>query len=93
MNDIPREKPVSLNMRVDAKKRSLIDAAVQILGVDRTSFILDAACRKAEDVLLDRRLFVLDDEAFERFEQALDANPLRTNEKLQALLQRPKPWK
>ena len=57
-----RTKSVPLNMRVDFKKRDLIDVAAAISGSDRTSFILDAACKKAEEVILDQRLFVLADD-------------------------------
>lgn len=93
MNQIlEREKPVPINMRVDTKKRSLIDAAVELLGTDRTSFILDAACKRAEDVIMDRQLFILSDEAFDRFEQALDDNSIRSNKCLQKLMSRPSRW-
>lgn len=85
-------RPVSINMRADPKRRDLIDAAAEILSVDRTSFILDAACRRAEEVIVDRKLFLLSDEAFDRFEQALTANPIRSNECVKALLARPRPW-
>ncbi|PBP33042.1 hypothetical protein CCL14_25760 [Pseudomonas syringae] len=85
-------KPVSINMRADSKRRDLIDAAAEILSVDRTSFILDAACRRAEEVIVDRKLFLLSDDAFDRFEKALDANPIRSNECVKNLLARPKPW-
>ncbi|MFR0672427.1 DUF1778 domain-containing protein [Enterobacterales bacterium AW_CKDN230030176-1A_HGKHYDSX7] len=85
-------KPVSINMRADPKRRDLIDAAAEILSVDRTSFILDAACRRAEEVIVDRKLFVLSEEAFDRFEKALDAHPIRSNECVKRLLARPKPW-
>ncbi|AMA45067.1 type II toxin-antitoxin system TacA family antitoxin [Pseudomonas alabamensis] len=85
-------KPVSINMRADPKRRDLIDAAAEILSVDRTSFILDAACRRAEEVIVDRKLFVLSEEAFDRFEKALDAHPIKSNECVKRLLARPKPW-
>lgn len=87
-----REKPAAINMRVDIKKRNLIDMAAAMLGSDRTSFIVDAACQKAEDVILDRRLFVLDDVAFDTFERALEANPIGDNKCLKQLLARPKIW-
>lgn len=89
---IERDKPVPINMRVDTKKRSLIDAAVELLGTDRTSFILDAACKRAEEVIMDRQLFILSDEAFDRFEQALEENPLRRNKCLEKLMSKPSPW-
>ncbi len=91
--DIQREKPAPINMRVDAKKRKLIDAAVELLGTDRTSFILDAACSRAEDIIMDRRLFLLDNDAFARFEEALEANPIRSNECLHQLMARKTRWR
>lgn len=87
-----RDKPASINMRVDPKKRNLIDMAAAMLGSDRTSFILDAACQKAEDVLLDKRFFMLDGEAFDSFERALETNPVGENECLKTLLASPKIW-
>lgn len=87
-----REKPAAINMRVDVKKRNLIDMAAAMLGSDRTSFIVDAACQKAEDVILDRRLFLLDDTAFDSFERALESNPVGDNKCLKKLLEMPKIW-
>lgn len=68
-----REKMLPLNMRVESRKRNLIDMAVAEVGGDRTSFVIDAALRKAEEVLLDRRLFFLDAESFDVFEQAVNS--------------------
>jgi len=87
-----KTKPVPINMRVDFRKRDLIDVAAAISGSDRTSFILDAACKKAEEVILDQRLFVLADDDFDAFEQALQNNPVRSNKCLEKLLQRPSRW-
>jgi uncharacterized protein (DUF1778 family) len=87
-----KTKPVPINMRVDFKKRELIDVAAAISGSDRTSFILDAACKKAEEVILDQRLFVLANDDFDAFEQALQSNPVRSNECLRQLLERPPRW-
>ena len=43
------------------------------------------------DVLLDRRLFLLDADRYDAFERALD-DPLPPGPKLQALLRRTSPW-
>lgn len=89
---LEKAKPVPINMRTDEKKRNLIDLAAAMSGRDRTSFILEAACQKAEEVILDKRLFLLDDVAFDAFEQAIEANPVRGNKCLHQLLERPKRW-
>ncbi|MDR0209379.1 MAG: DUF1778 domain-containing protein [Pseudomonas putida] len=87
-----RGKSVPLNMRVAEHRRDLIDAAVEIVGGDRTSFVLEAACKRAEEVLMEQRLFLLSDDAFDQFAQALEDNPIRSNECVKKLLARPKRW-
>jgi uncharacterized protein (DUF1778 family) len=88
-----RSKAVPLNMRVAEHRRDLIDAAVEIVGGDRTSFVLEAACKRAEEVLMEQRLFLLDDHAFDAFTQALEDHPIRSNECVKKLLARPKRWR
>ena len=92
IESVEKAKPVPINMRTDERKRNLIDLAAAMSGRDRTSFILEAACQKAEEVILDKRLFLLDDAAFDAFEQAIEANPVRGNKCLHQLLERPKRW-
>ena len=91
LNDVAT-KPVAINMRVDSSKRNLIDMAAAMLGSDRTSFIVDAACKHAEDVILDKRMFFIDNPAFDAFERALENNSLGDNQCLMNLMQRPKRW-
>ncbi len=86
------DKPVAINMRVDSSKRNLIDMAVTMLGSDRTSFILDAACRQAEEIILDKRMFLIDNSAFDAFERALETHTIGDNKCLTKLLERPNRW-
>ena len=79
------------NLRTDEARRTLIDRAAEALGKDRTEFMLDAATREAQSVLLDRRLFHLDEAAFRRFTKALDAPP-SDNPRLRKLLAKRAPW-
>jgi len=53
--------------------------------------MLEAACREAENVLLDRRLFDLDSDAFDAFEASL-ATPTEDNPTLRRLLEGAPPW-
>jgi uncharacterized protein (DUF1778 family) len=84
-------KTAPLNMRVEPNQHALLTKAAALLHKDRSAFILDVACREAENVLLDQRLFQLNQEDFEAFEAALTA-PMPENTKLKALLQEPSPW-
>jgi len=53
--------------------------------------MLEAACQAAENILLDQRLFLVDDEAFSAFQAQLDA-PAPDNKKLRFLLNQNPPW-
>lgn len=84
-------KTAPINMRVEPHQHALLTKAANLLKVDRSAFILDVACREAENVLLDQRLFLLDDAAFSAFEAAL-TEPVPTSEKLKALFAETAPW-
>lgn len=81
----------SINLRIEAHTRQLIDDAAAILGKTRTEFMVDSARRLAVDVLLDQRLFTLDPERYDAFIQALDKPPA-PGPKLKALLRRTPAW-
>ena len=82
---------VTINLRADRRKRALIDRAAAAVGKNRSEFMLDAACREATSVLLDQRLFLLDEKAFKRFNEALDKPPA-DNLRLRRLLATKAPW-
>ncbi|MFO0993245.1 MAG: DUF1778 domain-containing protein [Hyphomicrobiales bacterium] len=81
----------SINLRIEASTRQLIDDAAAVLGKTRTEFMVESARRQAIDVLLDQRLFVLDPKRFDAFMHALD-NPPAPGPKLRSLLQRMPAW-
>ncbi len=80
-----------VNLRIEAETRRLIDEAATALGKTRTEFMVDSARREAIDVLLDRRLFVLDPECHQAFAAMLD-DPPPPGPKLRALLRRTPAW-
>ncbi len=77
-----------LNLRASARQTSLIREAAEAVGKTMTDFVLDSACSNAEQVLADRRRFVLDDDAWARFMEALD-RPARSKPRLKELLDTP----
>jgi uncharacterized protein (DUF1778 family) len=81
----------TINLRATRKQKVLIDQAAEALGRSRSDFMLDIACREAESVLLDRRYFVLSEEAFRKFTAMLDKPP-KDNPKLRRLLEARAPW-
>ena len=84
-------RDVNINLRASRKQRSLIDRAAEALGRNRSDFMLEASCREAESVLLDRRYFALDAETFKEFSAMLDSPPA-TNPRLRRLLAEVAPW-
>jgi uncharacterized protein (DUF1778 family) len=82
----------TINLRIEAHTRHLIDDAAALLGKTRTEFMIDSARRQAIDVLVDQRLFTLDPERYDAFVHALD-NPPAPGPKLRALLRRSPAWK
>ena len=85
------KKAAPINLRALPAQRALIDRASRITGKTRTEFVLEAACREAENVLLDQRLFFVDETAFAAFNKAL-SEPVKDNPELRKLLNTPAPW-
>lgn len=84
-------EPVSINIRAKLRQRDLIDHAAQRLGRSRSDFMLEAACREAEDVLLDQTFFTVNTGVFAKFKAMLD-KPLPPTDKLRRLLKTKAPW-
>ena len=64
-----------IQLRVSDERRARYEAAAAIQGKSLTEFVTAAADTATEHALADRRLFPLDDEAWERFNAMLDAPP------------------
>lgn len=82
---------VQLNLRAKESQRALIDAAAEILHKSRTDFILEMACKAAENVILDRRVFNFNDEQYAEFIDMLDA-PVEDEPAINKLLARKPQW-
>ncbi|TXH70466.1 MAG: DUF1778 domain-containing protein [Thiothrix sp.] len=89
--DSTRDTPI--NIRALPAQRALIDRAASMLGKKRSDFMLEVVCREAMDVLLDQRLFLLDEAQFNAFNAALE-QPLTLEQqtKITKLLNTPAPW-
>ena len=84
-------RDIAINLRAQASQRDLIDQAASQLGRNRSDFMLEAACEKAQNVLLDQTFLTLDAKTFASFSALCDA-PLQNNEALDALLATTSPW-
>jgi len=86
-----QNKIAPINIRALEGQRALIDKAASSLNKTRSDFMLEVACQAAENILLDQRLFLVDDDTFNTFQAQLDA-PVADNEKLHYLLNQKSPW-
>lgn len=84
-------RTAAINLRAMPNQRDLIDYAASILGKTRSDFMLETACQAAQNVILDRTVFQLNEQAFTAFEQLL-AEPTEHNERLENLLNSKSVW-
>jgi uncharacterized protein (DUF1778 family) len=81
----------TLNIRIKADERGLIDRAAQARGQNRTDFILEAARRAAEEALLDRTILSVGPESYRKFIARLDSPP-KPNARLRKTMRTVAPW-
>ncbi|EQD41352.1 protein containing DUF1778 [mine drainage metagenome] len=81
----------TLNLRIPAAERNLIDRAALTSGKTRTDFILEAARRAAEEALLDHAILAVDAQTYAKFLARLDAPP-QPNARLRRTMQTRVPW-
>ncbi len=87
--EAPSERKQSrLSIFASAREETLIREAAAVSGRSVTAFVLNSACRTAEQILADWRQFVVDDAAWARFMEALD-RPMAVKPRLQELLETP----
>lgn len=91
MSASAQTRDVTINIRAQQNQRDLIDRAAEVQGKSRSEFMLESAYQKAQDVLLDRSFFGLDEHKFKQFAALLDAPPTQ-DEKLHTLLTTKAPW-
>lgn len=84
-------RAAAINLRALPEQRDLIDHAANLLGKNRSDFMLEAACERAQSVLLDQVFFSLDAEKFQQFTELLDAPP-SANPGLERLMAVKAPW-
>lgn len=85
------QEPVTISIRARAGQRDLIDQAAGRLGRSRSDFMLEAACRLAEDLRLDQSCFALDAKSLAAFQAMLDKPPAPTD-RVRRTLETRAPW-
>jgi uncharacterized protein (DUF1778 family) len=80
-----------IQIRASAEAKALIQRAAALKGQKLSEFMLDSARARAEETILDQRVFFLDDETHARFLELLD-NPPKLSADARARLRRKPLW-
>ncbi|OFX13774.1 MAG: hypothetical protein A2516_09350 [Alphaproteobacteria bacterium RIFOXYD12_FULL_60_8] len=80
----------AINLRVPSDIRALIDRAAKAYGKTRSAFMIDAARRAAEDVVLDQTLVQVDQATYVHFLSVLDQPPAGAG--VDRLMKAEMPW-
>jgi uncharacterized protein (DUF1778 family) len=91
MSSLNLKRTSRIGFRASEKEEGLLRRAAEASHKSLTDFILDSSCLMAEQVLLDQRLFMVDDEKYQSLLDLLDA-PTEMNQGLHALFSRQAPW-
>ena len=88
---VSQARDVTINIRVRQTQRDVIDHAAEVQGKSRSEFMIESSYQKAQEVILDRSFFGLDEMKFQEFVALLDAPPTQ-NDQLRTLLTTKAPW-
>lgn len=91
MHTTTETKRETLNIRIKADVRDLIDRAAKLRGKNRTDFILESARAAAEDALLDQVIMAVTPQAYAQFLTRLDMPP-KASDRLRKTMSTPAPW-
>ena len=84
---------VNIHLRARARDRELIDQAAELVGSNRTQFMIASSLKEAKNVLLDQTTIHVDAEAFNKILDWMERPPT-TDEKagMTRLMKAKKPW-
>lgn len=80
-----------LGLRATPEQEVVLRRAAEVAHKSLTDFILDSACRAAEQTLLDQRLFMVSGSQYQALMDLLD-RPAQDNADLRNLFARKAPW-
>lgn len=88
MTTLNQSKTERIDVRASGPVKQLLQEAARACHKNVSEFLLDAGVTAANQTLADRRRFVLNDEQWQAFQQALD-RPVQAKTRLKKLLTEP----
>lgn len=89
--DSAARKDDLIQIRASAATKAILNRVATLRGQKLSEFMLESARVRAEETILDQRLFALDDEAYQQFIALLDA-PAKPDKALRARMKRKPAW-
>lgn len=88
----PHSRTARIGLRATAEQEGIIRRAAEVSRKSLTEFVLESACRAAEETLLDQRLFLVDEDRWRAFQEVLERPAETVKPRLRELLHSPSPW-
>ena len=89
--DSAARKDDLIQIRATAATKAILNRAAAMRGQKLSEFMLESARARAEETILDQRLFALDEDAYRQFIAMLDA-PAKPDKALRARMGRKPAW-
>ncbi len=84
---------VNIHLRARTQDRELIDQAAELVGTNRSQFMMASALKAAKDIILDQSTIYVDTQAFQKVMDWMDAAPSRAEtDGMERLLKAKAPW-
>jgi uncharacterized protein (DUF1778 family) len=91
MSDSVARKDDLIQIRASAATKAILNRAAAMRGQKLSEFMLESARARAEETILDQRLFALDAKAYSEFLAMLDA-PAKPDKTLLTRMKRKPAW-
>ena len=88
MNTTAESRSERIDIRTTPSAKQLLQQAARAANKTVSEFLLDSALSAASETLADQRLFILDDEQWDKFVAELDREPV-SKPRLEKLLKEP----
>lgn len=83
----------NIHLRARAQDRQLIDYAAELVGANRSQFMMSSAIKEAKNVLLDQSTLYTDAVTFQKIMEWMDATPTSSEtDGMKRILQAKTPW-
>lgn len=89
--DLAARKADLIQIRLSAATQAILNRAATLRGQKLSEFMLESARVRAEETILDQRLFALDDDVYQQFIAIRDA-PAKPDKALRARMKRKPAW-